>query len=196
MSIILNGKQIQYVKDVLKPLLKQDKLIQVRQLLVTSNTTWKPYSLVYKDSQRIIAWLYTELGSNTYFQNSQQILPLEFLYYPETTFDIPDNIKVIGYAAFGNSKIKQLYIPDSVHTISNNVFAHSDINTLIFENFNKVHILDSAFEDSSVKNIYVDASADDEKIEIWQKWFQYPHPKATIYKDGQLVIDRIKEDVI
>lgn len=192
MSITLNDKQIQYVKEVLKPRLQQDELVQVRQLLVTSNPTWRPYSLVYKDSQRIISWLYTGLGSNAYFQNSQQILPQEFLYYPETTFDIPDTIKVIGYAAFGNSKIKQLYIPDSIHTISNNVFANSDITTLIFENFNKVHILDSAFEDSSIKNIYVDANTDDEKIKVWQQWFQYPHPKATIYKDGQSVKELIK----
>lgn len=192
MSITLNDKQIQYVRDVLKPRLQRDELVQVRQLLVTSNPTWKPYSLVYKDSQRIIAWLYTGLGSHTYFQNSQQILPQEFLYYPETTFDIPDNIKVIGWVAFGNSKIKQLYIPDSIHTISNNVFAHSDITTLIFENFNKIHILDDAFEDSHIKNIYVDASTDDKKIEEWQQWFQYPHPKATIYKDGQPVTELMK----
>lgn len=192
MSISLTDKQIQYVKGVLKPHLQRNELVQVRQLLAVSNPTWKPYSLVYKDSQRIIAWLYTRLGSTVYFQNSHVIFPNEFLYYPETTFDIPRTITSIGYDAFGNSKIKQLYIPDSIQAISNNVFDHSDITTLIFENFNKVHLLDSAFEGSRIKNIYVDRNADDEKIEVWQRWFQYPHPKATIYKDGQSVKELMK----
>lgn len=178
-----NQNEIRFVRLV-KPLLKKNDMVKVRRMLtIDSNVT----TLTAHEQQHLIAWLYNTLGAKLYFKDSLVIFPQEFLYYPENTFEISDNIKSLSSMSFAHSKIKQLHFHKDFQTIGNNAFDHSDIFTLIFDNFNKVSILNNTFTDSNIKSIYVDAQADDEKIELWKQFFQQSRLQIKIYKDGQPV---------
>ena len=161
--------QIKYVVDILKPFLKKDELIKARIQLITPNSTHDRFNITSDDVHELVYWLYSNLGAKEYFKGSNRILTTEFAYFNQHEFEIPDNIQIISAYAFEYSNIKKL-------------FADSEIQKIIFQNINNISFDKHTFQNSKVKEIYVNndinESGSSKLIDIHNK---YPDIKINKY---------------
>lgn len=186
MKKLSNKGQIEYVQTYLKPLLKQNNIKDARLITALGLSGRNGVDLNDDDRIDIITWMYQNLGSTTYFQNSNTIFPYEFSYYVGNTFVIPDTIQSIQQYAFANSNIRKITIPKSVKGIGMGAFSESSVREVTFENFSNVKFDSGVFVDSDLDIIYVDDKAD--KSAITEFHIRIPSVTIVSSSTGEVLI--------
>ena len=114
----LEDRQKTYIINALKPLLKKDKLPEVRKILLTHKTVGSSI-----DNCAIQEFLLRNLGEKLFFQKDNAIFSYEFADTSNIkTLELPDNIQQIQTHAFANSDISNIKLNSGLKTIGNYAF--------------------------------------------------------------------------
>ncbi len=146
----LNDKEKKYVIEYLKPLLKQNKMFEVREMLLTDVST----SLISDEEYRNIAnYLLCHL-QDTYFEGYNAILSFEFAeMVGMSSISIPNWVtEILDGAFWGCRDLKNIVIPNSVTYISGEAFQETALKRVVVP-----------------KNCDIDDDAFDENVEIIRK---------------------------
>ena len=146
----LSDKGKRFLVGILKPLLKQNKLVEVRNKL-------NSFRGDYKDVQE---FLLAHLGEETYFTNASTITKAEFFNLPTIEkIIIPKGIKKIEEGAFAMCKcLEYVFISNTVENIEKDAFANCKMLSAVeIEDgkTNSLYIDEDAFDYSNCK-VYVD----------------------------------------
>ena len=144
----LSDKGKRFLVGILKPLLKQNNLVEVRNKLFLGD---------YKDVQE---FLLAHLGEETYFTDANTITETEFFNLPTIEkIIIPKGIKKIEQGAFAMCKcLEYVFISNTVENIEKDAFANCKMLSAVeIEDgkTNSLYIDEDAFDYSNCK-VYVD----------------------------------------
>lgn len=148
----LNDKEKEYVIEYLKPLLKQNKMIEARERLLNDID-----NLITDDENIDIAsFLLSHLQDN-YFKGSDNILDSEFAYLGIVHIDIPSWVTSIDSHAFQwCEKLESISIPDGVTRIEEYTFGWCDSLKNIVIPQTVVNIGENAFQGcDSLTDVYI-----------------------------------------
>ena len=112
-KIVLTPAEKEWVLQEAKPLLKQNKMDELRHLLYSSDAAMH-HSVGVFAAQHIIEFLLSVMGEDSYFRGSNTVYDQEFYGIDNLVeITIPSNISYIDGAAFGFCKKLKLVKVDS-----------------------------------------------------------------------------------
>ncbi len=129
--VVLNDELKEYIRNEMKPLLKNNDMIEARRVAVSSMQKNEETIKSAIKSVEILSFLLKVLGEEVYFENSDRVNVCEFWHSPIKSCVLPDNIKIISTGAFADSTLEEIILPPHLTTIDWGAFEQSNLKEVI-----------------------------------------------------------------
>ncbi len=128
----LTEEEKDYLVKELKPLLKQNDMISVRDKLRSALDNYDDYIDNNIDVLNISSFLLYHLGEDKYFEKSRSIYSFEFQGFDDlVSVTIPEGIAFIGICAFRSCyKLKDVKLPSTLKKIGYDAFSWCNIESI------------------------------------------------------------------